>query len=323
MPLLLNLLSQDGLIEMPPFECYTPLLLSSATELNSLCCSSSHPSFPFYSSFRPTVNEQTARLIVRLQACLVDSRSENSSARNPSTPPAPLPAPIVGVFALPACLFVGIVNNRSASADLKTHRHPVLGPTDFVLASAALANSHRLSSIASAVVENPAIRRLHQRAPASTWFRSAADLHRRCSAGSELKTSSPSAAGVFYIIVGSVEDDTSSQICLARSGSSAPDLHQQQDQTHRPDPLALDPRSVSPTASTTGSHRSSLAVRQPLPVNAARRQPPSPSMTVRWIPPLGKKVEHHNTLLQRYTYFGTPSASFGTPAEHEISVHPQ
>ncbi|KAL5979836.1 hypothetical protein ACLOJK_038947 [Asimina triloba] len=44
-------------------------------------------------------------------------------------PPVPSPAPIVGVSALPARLVVGIFSIRSASADLKTHRYPVLGPT--------------------------------------------------------------------------------------------------------------------------------------------------------------------------------------------------
>ncbi|KAL6012688.1 hypothetical protein ACLOJK_003177 [Asimina triloba] len=42
-----------------------------------------------------------------------------------------------------------------------------------------------------------------------------------------------------------------------------------------------------------------------------------------WSLPLGKKVEHHITVLQQRTKLGTPSASFGTPTEHEISVHPQ
>ncbi|KAL5997066.1 hypothetical protein ACLOJK_007994 [Asimina triloba] len=121
---------------------------------------------PVSTSFRPTINEQTACLIV----CL----SENSSARNPSTPPAPSPALIVGISALLARLVVGIVSIRSASVDLKTHRHPILGPTTPVRRSVrtclhpALASSHRLSSTANAVVENPTICRLHQRAPGSS-----------------------------------------------------------------------------------------------------------------------------------------------------------
>ncbi|KAL6009853.1 hypothetical protein ACLOJK_000284 [Asimina triloba] len=61
------------------------------------------------------------------------------------------------------------------------------------------------------------------------------------------------------------------------------------------------------------------------PPSALNRCPPSAidrrCTAVRWILPLGKKVEHHNTVLQRHTYFGVPSASFGTPAAYSDDVH--
>ncbi|KAL5978466.1 hypothetical protein ACLOJK_029583, partial [Asimina triloba] len=69
-------------------------------------------------------------------------------------------------------------------------------------------------------------------------------------------------------------------------------------------------RSVSPEASNDRQSPSVLS-----------RHPPS--TTVQWILPLGKKVEHHITVLQQHMHFGVLLVSFGTPVMQEISVHPQ
>ncbi|KAL5979470.1 hypothetical protein ACLOJK_019374 [Asimina triloba] len=59
-----------------------------------------------------------------------------------------------------------------------------------------------------------------------------------------------------------------------------------------------------------------------LPSAARRRRPPSPPSSGVSLS-LGKKVEHHITMLQEHTKLQCTLSSFCTPAVHEISVHPQ
>ncbi|KAL5990326.1 hypothetical protein ACLOJK_011224 [Asimina triloba] len=82
----------------------------------------------------------------------------------------------------------------------------------------------------------------------------------------------------------------------------------------RPDP----PAASLPDLKKTMARRSVDATR--CSPSVSRR--PSPAVRrctiVRWSLPLGKKVKHHITVLQRHKYFGVPSTSFGTPAVHAM-----
>ncbi|KAL5983430.1 hypothetical protein ACLOJK_017515 [Asimina triloba] len=104
------------------------------------------------------------------------------------------------------------------------------------------------------------------------------------------------------------------------------ETHHRRPRSGRPAPPARRPetksacprsRSVSPIASAAVHRRSPLSSRCPPSATVHR------SAAVRWILPLGKKVEHHTPVLQRCTKSGAPSGIIRYSSGTHHSVHPQ